>query len=267
MPTNIATTDLAALTEEQRLDAVRHFWDHHVHDWKVAKSPAGTKGFFEEIEAYRFEKLHYLPKVVDFNGYSGRTLLDVGCGVANDLSRFVRGGAIVTGIDLAPHSIELARANFEQRGLHGDFRVMNGERMDFADNSFDVVYCHTVLHFTPHPERMVREIHRVLKPGGTAILMTVNRKSWLNLLQKLMKVDIDHLDSPVFYQYTIPEYRGLLSPFSEVRIVPERFPVATKVHSGLKAVVYNGAFVGTFNLLPRFLTRRLGHHMMAFCRK
>ena len=225
------------------------------------------RAFFEEIEAYRFEKLHYLPQVVDFNGYRGQKLLDVGCGVANDLSRFVRGGAIVTGVDLAPHSIELAKANFSQRGLVGEFFVMNGEKLDFADNQFDVVYCHTVLHFTPHPERMIKEIHRVLKPGGKAILMTVNRRSWLNRLQKLMKVEIDHLDSPVFYQYSIPEFRQMLAAFREVRVLPERFPVATKVHSGLKAVVYNGLFVGLFNLLPRTITRPLGHHLLAFCRK
>ncbi len=267
MAINIAASDLSHLPEESRLDAVRDFWDHHVHDWKVAKSPAGTKEFFEEIEAYRFEKLHYLPQVVNFGGYRGKKLLDVGCGVANDLSRFVRGGAIVTGVDLAPHSIELAKANFSQRGLQGEFSVMNGESLEFADNMFDVVYCHTVLHFTVHPERMIREIHRVLKPGGTAILMTVNRESWLNRLQKLMKVEIDHLDSPVFYQFSIPEYRQLLAPFNEIKIVPERFPVATKVHGGVKAILYNGLFVGSFNLLPRSLTRPLGHHLMAFCRK
>ena len=99
--------------QNANLAAVREYWNNHIHDWKVARSEPGTAAFFEEIEAYRFEKLEYLAQVVDFfNGYAGKSVLDVGCGVGNDLSRFCRGGAIVTGIDLAPHSIELARSNF-----------------------------------------------------------------------------------------------------------------------------------------------------------
>lgn len=258
----------ASLTDDDpALADVRHYWDNHVHDWKVARSPAGTREFFEEIEAYRFEKLHYLPRLVDFEGYRGRSVLDLGCGVGNDLSRFARGGAVCTGVDLAPHSVALARANFSQRGLEGRFLVMNGEALELGDAQFDLVYCHTVLHFTPHPERMVREIHRVLKPGGEAIVMTVNRRSWLNAMQRLTKIEIDHLDSPVFRQYTSGEFRRLLAPFAKVRIVAERFPVATRVHGGRKARVFNALFVGGFNALPRSLTRRTGHHLMAFCSK
>jgi len=250
-----------------QLDAVRRYWGSHVHDWKVARSEAGTKDFFEEIEAYRFEKLSYLAEVVNFNGYAGQRVLDLGCGVGNDLSRFAKGGAEVIGIDLASTSIELAKSNFQQRGLSGEFVVMNGENLDFPDNSFDLVYCHTVLHFTPNPDAMVREIHRVLGPGKHAIIMTVNRHSWLNFLHRLLKVEIDHLDSPVFYMYTEREFRELLAPFSDVRINPERFPVRTKVHSGLKAKLYNSIFVDFFNALPVSWVRRSGHHLIAYARK
>lgn len=249
------------------LSDTREFWNNHVHDWKIAKSPAGTKDFFLEIEEYRFEKLEYLAKIVDFAGYPGKTVLDVGCGVGNDLSRFAKGGSIVTGIDIAPHSIELAKSNFQQRELRGEFHVMNGESMEFPSNSFDLVYCHTVLHFTPDPEQMIAEIHRVLKPDGQAIIMTVNRYSWLNVLNKFANIEIDHLDAPVFRKFTINEFKKLLSAFKEVNIIPERFPVRTKVHSGLKARLFNTVFVDIFNKIPRSFTRKTGHHLMAFCRK
>lgn len=250
------------------LEAVRHFWNNHVHDWQVARSEAGTAEFFAEIEAYRFDKLHYLPRLVDFDAFRGQRLLEVGCGVANDLSRFARGGARVVGIDLAEHSIELASSNFRQRRLDGQFRVMDGERMAFPDASFDAVYCHTVLHFTPDPGRMIEEICRVLAPGGRAILMTVNRRSWLNGLHRLLNVEIDHLDAPVFHQFSRSEFRRLLTPvFDDVVIVPERFPVRTKVHHGLKARLFNTLFVDAFNALPRRWVRGAGHHLMAFVRK
>lgn len=248
-------------------ESVRAYWDDHVADWKIATHQPGSHEFFEEIEAYRFEKLHYLPKLVDFSGFAGQSLLEVGCGVANDLSRFAKGGARVTGIDIAPYAVELARENFAQRGLEGRFEVMNGEAMTFDDDVFDVVYCHTVLHFTPSPQRMIREIHRVLKPGGAAILMTLNRRSWMNLLRIVMQVDVDHLDSPVYRRFSVGEFESMLAGFSSVRVVPERFPVATKVHHGLKAALFNALFVGPFNALPRSWTRNTGHHLMAFCRK
>lgn len=256
-----------AESHAEGIEAVRQYWNNHIHDWKVARSEVGTREFFEEIEDYRFEKLAYLAQLVDFSGYPGQRVLDVGCGVGNDLSRFARGGAEVVGIDLAERSIELARQNFELRGLRGEFYVMDGEQLEFPDCSFDVVYCHTVLHFTPRPERMVSEIHRVLKSGRQAILMTVNRRSWLNLLHRLMKVEIDHLDAPVFRQYTLGEFRMLLAPFAKVQIVPERFPVPTKMHEGTKARLYNTFFVDLFNALPRRWVRRSGHHLMAFASK
>jgi SAM-dependent methyltransferase len=249
------------------LDAVRTYWDAHVHDWKIARHPVGSLAFFEETEAYRFEKLHYLPQRVDFSGHAGKRVLDVGCGLGNDLSRFARGGAEVVGIDLSEKAVALSRENFAQRGLQGEFHVMNGEALDFPDASFDLVYCHTVLHFTPDPERMVCEIHRVLRDGGEAILMTINRHSWLFAMHRLMKIEIDYLDAPVFHTFTAGEFGKLLAPFPRRRLITERFPVRTLVHKGLKARAFNTFFVDPFNALPRRLTRSLGYHLLAFVKK
>jgi ubiquinone/menaquinone biosynthesis C-methylase UbiE len=149
--------------------------------------------------------------------------------------RFARGGAIVTGIDLAEVSIELARKNFIHNGLEADLQVMDGESMTFADNSFDVVYAHGVLQYTYDARRMINELHRVLKPGGEAIVMVYNKYSWLNALSKLMRVELEHEDAPVLRKYSVGEVKELLQPFSQVRIVMERFPVESKLHHGLKA--------------------------------
>jgi ubiquinone/menaquinone biosynthesis C-methylase UbiE len=144
---------------------------------------------------------------------------------------------------------------------------MNGETLEFDDNSFDVVYAHGVLQYTANAGKMAREMHRVLKPGGQAIAMVYNRLSWLNALSLVMKVELEHEDAPVLKKYSIAEFKKLLSPFSEIRIVPERFPVASRLHQGWKAVTYNRIFVPAFNLIPRVLVRPLGWHLMAFCRK
>lgn len=248
---------------DEMIERIRSYWNEHIHDLEIATHPVGTREFFRELADYRFDKLAYLPKVVDFDAYKGKVLLEVGCGIGIDLARFAKGGAQVTGVDVSDVAIRLAGNHFMGEGLDGIFRVMDGERLDFGDGSFDVVYAHGVLQYTPSPKTMIREIHRVLKSGGEAILMVYNRYSWLNLMSSLFKVKLEHEDAPVLRKYSIGEFRRMLRPFSKVEIIPERFPVRTKLHRGLKAAVYNGLFVGGFNLIPRPLVRPFGWHLMA----
>ncbi|MCC7126999.1 MAG: class I SAM-dependent methyltransferase [Acidobacteria bacterium] len=247
---------------------IQRYWNDRIHDLEMTDEPVGTLAFFDDLDEYRFDKLHYLPRLVDFGGFRGETLLEVGCGIGTDLVRFARGGAQVTGVDLSQTAIDLARQNF---ALHGvapvDLRVANGEALPYPDASFDHVYAHGVIQYTADPAQLIRECHRVLKPGGSAIFMVYNRISWLNALSKVMKVALEHEDAPCLRKFSIGEYRGLLAPFADVRIVPERFPVKSRLHKGWKGVAFNTLFVGTFNALPRSWVRPLGWHLMAFCRK
>jgi SAM-dependent methyltransferase len=246
---------------------VRAYWDHHIHDLEITRHPVGSRGFFDDLDQYHFEKLHHLLRLVAFDGYRGRSVLEVGCGAAIDLARFARGGAEATGVDLSNSAIALARANFRQQGLEGRFEVADGEHLPFPDNAFDLVYAHGVVQYTPDPQRLVDECRRVLKPGGEAVFQVYNRISWLNALSKLMKVGLEHDDAPVLLKFSVGEFRRLLVGFREVKIVPERFPVKSRLHGGWKGAIYNGLFVGAFNTLPRALVGRFGWHLLAFCRK
>jgi SAM-dependent methyltransferase len=248
-------------------DEVRAYWDRHIHDLEITRHPVGSRGFFDDLDQYHFEKLHHLTRLVPFDECRGLRVLEVGCGAGVDLARFARGGATVTGVDLSRSAIELARANFEQQGLPARLLVEDGEQLSFPESSFDLVYAHGVVQYTAHPQRLVDECRRVLVPGGRAIFQVYNRVSWLNALSKLMKVGLEHDDAPVLLKYSIPEFRRLLVGFSDVRIVPERFPVTSRLHGGWKGTLYNGIFVRTFNLVPRPLVRRFGWHLLAFCRK
>lgn len=246
---------------------VRAYWDRHIHDLEITAHPVGSRGFFDDLDQYHFEKLHHLLRLVDFDGWRGRRVLEVGCGAGVDLARFAKGGAIVTGVDLAPSAIELAKTNFAQQDLSGDFEVADGEHLPFPDNAFDLVYAHGVVQYTANPQALVNECRRVLKPGGQAIFQVYNRISWLNALGKLMKVGLEHDDAPVLLKFSIGEFRQLVSGFSRVRIVPERFPVKSRLHGGWKGMLFNTCFVGTFNALPRPLVQRFGWHLLAFCTK
>ncbi|HEX2991784.1 MAG TPA: class I SAM-dependent methyltransferase [Anaerolineales bacterium] len=243
------------------------YWDSHIHDLAIVTNPVGTPGFFRQLDEYRYDKLNYLPRLVDFDSYRGKTLLEIGCGAGVDLVRFARAGAVVTGVDLSRTAIDLARQNLDQQGLEASLQIMNGEALQFADDSFDVVYAHGVLQYTADTGKMVSEIYRVLRPRGEAILMVYNRISWLNLMRKVTKVPLEHEDAPVLKKFSIAEFKQLLKPFKRYTIIPERFPVRTKLHSGLKARLFNDVFVGTFNRMPRAWVRPFGWHLMAFAVK
>jgi SAM-dependent methyltransferase len=246
---------------------VRAYWNQHIHDLEITTHPVGSPGFFADLDQYHFEKLHHLPRLVAFDGYRGKRVLEVGCGAGTDLVRFARGGAIVTGVDLSASAIALARQNFAIQGLTADLREADGEQLPFADETFDLVYAHGVVQYTANDRRLVEECHRVLKTGEIAIFQAYNRISWLNALSKLMKVPLEHEDAPVLKKYSASELRALLKGFRDVRIVEERFPVKSRLHGGWKGVAFNTLFVGTFNALPRSLVRRFGWHLLAFCRK
>ena len=251
------------------IDAIRVYWNERIHDLEMTDHPVGSPEFFADLDDYRFDKLRYLPEVVAFDSFAGRRVLEVGCGIGTDLVRFARGGAHVTGIDLATRSIDLAQTNARLGGVDDrvDLEVANGEAMPFGDQTFDVVYAHGVLQYTADPDRMIAECHRVLRTDGEAIFMVYNRISWLNALSKVMGVGLEHEDAPVLQKLSIGEYRRLLTEFREVRVVPERFPVRSRLHKGWKGVLFNEVFVRAFKILPRGLVRPFGWHLMAFCRK
>jgi SAM-dependent methyltransferase len=248
-------------------ERVRAYWAAHIHDLAITTHPVGSAGFFADLDEYHFDKLHHLIRLVGFDGYRGRRVLDVGCGAGTDLVRFARAGALATGVDASSSAIALARRNFEVQGLQADLREADAARLPFPDDTFDLVFAHGVVQYAADDRAVVEECRRVLKPGGEAIVQVYNRVSWLNALSKLMKVGLEHEDAPVLRKYTIGEFRRLLAGFRDVRIVPERFPVRSRLHGGWKGTLYNTFFVDAFNALPRPLVRRFGWHLLAFCTK
>ena len=53
------------------IDEVREYWEEHIHDLEISRHPVGSRGFFEDLDCYHFEKLHHLPRLVDFAAYRG----------------------------------------------------------------------------------------------------------------------------------------------------------------------------------------------------
>ena len=124
-----------------------------------------------------------------------------------------------------------------------------------------------MIQYTSDAQKIVNELHRVVKPGGEVIMMVYNRNSWLSFMSEKFGISLEHEDAPVLKRYSIGEFTELLKPFSQVRLLPERFPVKSRLQKGLKAAVFNQIFVPVFNLIPKSITRSTGWHLMAFATK
>lgn len=157
---------------------VHDFWQANPCGTKFAREEVGTREFFDAVERHRYETESHIREVVGFDRWRGRDVLEVGCGLGTDGINFARAGATYTGIDLTEASIGLVRRRFEIEGLNADLRVADAENLPFADASFDLVYSHGVLHHTPDTERAIAELRRVLKPGGTAMVMLYHKNSY-----------------------------------------------------------------------------------------
>jgi ubiquinone/menaquinone biosynthesis C-methylase UbiE len=159
--------------------SAREQWTHDPCGAKYGQRyEFATREFFDEVERHRYhEYAPWMPSVMGFDKYAGSRLLEVGCGMGTDLLQFARGGAHCTGLDLTRRSIELSELHFALYGMSASFLLADGERLPFTNESFDVVYSNGVLHHTPDTARAVHELHRVLRPGGTAKVMLYHRHS------------------------------------------------------------------------------------------
>ena len=127
-------------------------------------------------------KFDFVDEMLTFGGIdpsqsSQAKVLDVGCGIGGT-SRYIAKklgpNAHVTGITLSPNQVKRAQQLAIEQGVSGNtqFTVMNALAMDFPDNSFDIVWaCESGEHM-PDKEAYIREMMRVLKPGGKFVMAT-----------------------------------------------------------------------------------------------
>lgn len=246
----------------KKKNQVKKYWNSTVHDGNIAKAPVGSLKFFDNIYKYHFTKQDYMTKLINYPQYKGKKVLGVGCGIGIDLLRFAKNGAKVVGVDFAPYPVQLAKKNFKLHKKKGTFLVMDAENLEFKDNMFDAVFMHGVLPYAPNPQKMVDEAYRVLKPGGKVLIAVYHRRGWMYYLSKLTGTPLEHEHAPCFKMFTFKEVKKLFKKYSSLHVWGERFPKPTKLHKGVKGMVYNQVFIPLMNLIPRKILRPIGWHIV-----
>jgi len=153
------------------------FWNENQPGFRFSAAPIGSPEFFGQVEQHRYQLEPHIPKIVAFKEWSGRDVLEVGCGIATDGVAFARAGARYVGVDVSEVPLRLARRRFDLEGLEGCFASASATGLPFDDEIFDLVYSHGVLHHIHETEAAIAEIRRVLRPGGIALVMLYHRDS------------------------------------------------------------------------------------------
>ena len=101
---------------------------------------------------------------------SGKSFLNIGCGGGYEGLLFAGYGASNVGVDFSFNAVDFTKKLLEKAKFQGTTYQAEAEHLPFRDNSFDFVYSSGVLHHTPNTEKAIKEIFRVLKTGGQAVI-------------------------------------------------------------------------------------------------
>jgi glycosyltransferase involved in cell wall biosynthesis/SAM-dependent methyltransferase len=233
-------------------DQVQNQWNNNpVGSEHVESASRHTLDWYLQIEKYRYGTYApWMPEVMEFARHAGEDVLEIGGGLGIDLAQFALRGARVTDVDLSAGHLAHAEEHFCLRGLKGRFVHHDAETLPLETASFDVVYSNGVIHHTPNTAVVVREISRVLRPGGKAIVMVYAENSlhyWRNLLWaiglregEISRHSMGHIMSyavertanqarPLVKVYTKERLRRLFSGFEAIEIeqrqmVPDELP-------------------------------------------
>lgn len=214
---------------EKLKEEVREFWQRHACGEIYVHGDTLRQQLDAQAEA-RYALEPYIFDFARFETGRGRDVLEVGVGMGADHLEWARHAPrALTGVDLTSRAVEYTRTRLALHGLESRLLVADAEKLPFADASFDVVYSYGVLHHTPDTPQAIREVRRVLRPGGLARVMIYHRRAlvgymlWLRygLLRGAPGRSLDsiyacHLESPGTKAYSVAEARELFSGFSKV---------------------------------------------------
>ena len=259
--------------QDTPITKVSEYWNARPCNIHHSPKPVGTREYYDEVESRKYNVEYHIPQFAQFERWNGKKVLEIGCGIGTDTMSFARAGALVTAVDLTEKSLEVARKRAKVFGFEDrvSFIQANAEKLSESVpvEPYDLVYSFGVIHHTPHPERVLDEIRKYVKPESTLKIMVYNRWSWKVLwvlfiygkgqFWKLDRLIAEYSEAqtgcPVTYSYSRTDGRRLLEAHGfEVKdvMVDHIFPYSIPEY-----VQYRYKMVWYFRWMPRFLFRAL----------
>jgi len=179
----------------------------------------------------------------------GQRVLDVACGtglVAFDAARAVGHDGRVLGIDLSGQMVEAARQRARERKVSNlSFARMDAEMLDVPDASFDVALCALGLMYMPDPGRALREMRRVLRPGGRLVAAVWGERSrcgW-SAVFRIVDAEVASDVCPLFFRLGQKDALARLCAAAKLEAIEHRRVAATLIYADADEAC-DAAFVG-----------------------
>jgi len=267
--------------EHVPIEEVAEFWNRRPCNIRHSPRPLGTREYFDEVDARRYRVEPHIQRFADFERWSGKRVLEIGCGIGTDTTRFARAGALVSAVDLSTRSLEIARQRVKLYGVADRVRFYAGSAEELAQlvphETYDLIYSFGVIHHTPHPERVLEQIRQYVGPQTTVKIMVYHRHSWKvawilarygrgqfwKLRQLVAQYSEAQTGCPITFTYTPDEFRELLAAHG-LRVndvfVDHIFPYRIPDYAEYR-YVRNWYFRWMPPSLFRALERRYGWHL------
>ena len=252
-----------------KVDSVREYWNAHPLGLQYVTNKdieIGSPEFFAHIRPWMNPyKFPWIMERIEREAKSlkGKHLIEIGCGMGYDSLEFLKRGVRVTATDLTPNAVEFARCHFAVEGVEAEeVRTANALDLPFRDNTFDAAWANGVLHVTGDTLRAIREVRRVLKPGGRAIISHFYRKpSWMYLMHHLGRENIEYKeeDPPVNEFLTEKEILAMFEGYTVVEAVQEHHRALPVRRDGLKAWLYRSVFTPLYNRIPEPMAKSFAY--------
>ncbi len=142
----------------------------------------------------------------------GEKILDIGCGTGFYVKYLINKDCKVTGTDISKIYINQAK----EYAAGAKYLVCDAANLPFDKNSFDKILMTEVIEHIPDPIDAIKEIKRVLKPGGYAVITTPNKYSPMNLAYKIKRKIRDYKFNEHLHEYTKTEFQDILSKYFEI---------------------------------------------------
>ena len=170
---------------KKNIKVIENFWNDHTCGIRKY-THNNLSDYYKDLSNIRYKEHHELHSLVEFKKFKNKKVLEIGLGVGNDASEFVKYKAIYNGIDLSKNAVDFCKKRLDFLYKSGDILQGNAENLPYKDESFDFVYSFGVIHHTEYPNLIVDEIHRVLKKNGSFFVMVYNRSSIFYKLEILV---------------------------------------------------------------------------------
>ena len=239
------------IKEKSKIEDVINFWEQNPLWTGESKFQPNEKEFYNEHnKVYQNDVFageinsQIFTSIKDINN----EILDLGCGAGFWLSQFAsRNFSRLHGADITKNALKISKKRLEYENFDATLSIQNAEKTTFDNEFFDHVNCQGVIHHTPNPSNCIKEIARILKPNGTAVISVYYKNfllhnwryiSWLGkILYRLeggllgrgrekifLEKDPNEIvrlydgeDNPIGKAYSKKEFFGMLKPYFNIK--------------------------------------------------